>query len=158
MWKLKLSSRGLMGNPNSPSLQTTHRRWNQSRGMFHWVNPVSLEDMHFHNDILGREAHMVLHGVSSVIYEKGTGKELSPTTTEKPKCMDYSLTRGQVENQIHAFVQAALLRHHDVSEWIWKEALQSSRTTLPLLESVTMCNLRSPLYSFSLTHPYSNGL
>lgn len=34
-------SRGLMGNPNSPSLQTIYRRWNQSRGVFYWVNAVS---------------------------------------------------------------------------------------------------------------------
>lgn len=54
--EIETSSHGLVGNPSTPFLQTTYRRQNQSTGMFHWVQPVSLQDVYFHSDNSGNRS------------------------------------------------------------------------------------------------------
>lgn len=99
------SSRGWAGNPNSPPLQTTYRRWNRRRGVrfFGWIQEAQRTCT---STVLipGWDAHMGLQWVSWAIYEKGKGQEMSPTYTEHPKFMDYSLTHGLMENQTHECV------------------------------------------------------
>lgn len=88
-----------------------------------------------------RGAHLGLQRVSWVIYEKGKG-------TEQPKCVDCSLTHGQVGNQTPECVQTPF--HPFLSEWTRKEAWGGrGLPTATATESVTMRDSRAPLYGFT---------
>ena len=48
--EIETLSCGRWETPTAHLCKPSRRRWNQSSGRFHWVNPVSLEGVHFHND------------------------------------------------------------------------------------------------------------
>lgn len=98
--EIETLSCGRVGNPDSPSLQTTYRRQNQRRSGFQWVNPVSLEDRHFHSDnSRKRSSHGFPLSLLSHWWERKRERNESCTTLSNPKFMDNSLTHGLTESQ-----------------------------------------------------------
>lgn len=154
-------SRGLMGNPNSPSLQTIYRRWNQSRGVFYWVNAVSYR-MCASTMIIPEEKHTWF---SSESPESLTRKEkgqwvLLPSRSLIPWMVAWLMVKCRIRlvsfDKHPFYLIMTCLSEYEKKPWRVPGLLTAIAT-----ESVTTHDLRSPLCSFffpSLTHPCPHGL
>lgn len=132
--EIETLSCGRVGNPDSPSLQTTYRRQNQRRSKFQWVNPASLEDMHFHSDnSRKRSSHGFPVSLLSHWWERKRERNESYTTLSNPEFMDNSLTHGLTENQTRECVGIPL------TPW-WSVWVKKKRG----LEEFMVCSLPLP--------------
>lgn len=144
--EIETSSCGRVGNPDSPSLQTTHRRQNQRRSGFQWVNPVSLEDRHFHSDnSRKRSSHGFPLSLLSHWWERKRERNESCTTLSNPEFMDNSLTHGLTESQTRERVGIRL------TPWwsVWVKKKRGLRSSWPAhCHCHSVRDFKSPLYSF----------
>lgn len=158
--EIETSSHGLVGNPNTPSLQTTYRRWNQSRGVFHQANPVSLQDVDFYSDNSGNRStrgSVPESPESSMRKEKGKKWVLLPLRSLIPWTAAWLMVKCRIRfvslDRCPFHLIMTCLREYKKRPYGVPGLLAAIATV-----SVTTCDLRSPLCSFSLTHLYPHGL